>query len=62
MVKLAIVCFAKKLKKWASNTMGPKKKLSITTKIPNMIQCRFEKETAQYMEPKNTPEINETPI
>ena len=27
-----------------------------------MIQCRFEKQTAQYMEPKNTPEINENPI
>ena len=30
--------------------------------MPIWIQCGFEKQTAQYMEPKNTPEINETPI
>ena len=27
--------------------------------MPALIQCGFEKQTAQYMEPKNTPEINE---
>ena len=31
-------------------------------KMLALIQCGFEKQTAQYMEPKNTPEINETPI
>ena len=27
--------------------------------MPPLIQCGFEKQTAQNMEPKNTPEINE---
>ena len=30
--------------------------------MPALIQCGFEKQTAQYMEPKNTPEINENTI
>ena len=30
--------------------------------MPALIQCGFEKHTAQYMEPKNTPKINENPI
>ena len=30
--------------------------------MPILIQCCFEKQTAQYMEPKNTPEINEITI
>ena len=51
-----------KIEKMAFKYNGTQKKLAITTKIPNMIQCRFEKQTAQYMEPKNTPEINENTI
>ena len=31
-------------------------------KMLALIQCGFEKQTAQYMEPKNTPEINENTI
>ena len=27
--------------------------------MPALIQCGFEKHSAQYMEPKNIPEINE---
>ena len=30
--------------------------------MPVLIQCGFEKQTAQYMEPRNTPEINENQI
>ena len=30
--------------------------------MPVLIQCGFEKQTVQYMEPRNTPEINETMI
>ena len=30
--------------------------------MPALIQCGFEKQTAQYMEPKNIPEINENTI
>ena len=30
--------------------------------MPVLIQCGFEKQTVQYMEPRNTPEINENQI
>ena len=30
--------------------------------MPVLIQCGFEKQTAQYMEPRNIPEINENQI
>ena len=30
--------------------------------MPVLIQSGFEKQTAQYMEPRNTPEINENQI
>ena len=30
--------------------------------MPVLIQCHFETQTAQYIEPRNTPEINENQI
>ena len=62
MDKSPILSFADFFLKMAFKFNGTPKKWRFQPKIPVLIQCHFETQTAQYIEPRNTPEINENQI
>ena len=54
--------FCRNLLKMAFKFKGTPKNWRYQPKTPVLIQSLFETQTAQYIEPKNTPEINENHI
>ena len=55
-------CVLPKIKKMACKFNGTQTNWPYQPKMPVLIQCHFETQTAQYIEPRNTPEINENQI
>ena len=62
MDKFPILSFADFFLKITFKFNGTPKNWRYQPKIPVLIQCHFETQTAQYVEPRNTPEINENHI